>query len=345
MSTLRKIGSGVKLFMIVFSFVVNLVLVGVVVVLLLSIFDLKREVAVPLVGGLHSSFVGLDEATIDYTIPVRDTIPVVLDIPLQTNTVVTLTQPVPLSVSAVINLPGVGTLNNAQVNLQLPAGLQLPVQLDLNVPVNQSLDVELDVRAVIPIEDTQLHDALQNLQLLFQPLVLGLNNLPDNFDEAGPFIAGLLRGETPDLLASADLPDPWPGYSRTAGLNYGLANEPVPAGNQPLATGLVPLGGMPSADALLREEIYAQGGPQAVNQRAAQAMAARGILAYYYDGTYGAQVRSGSTPVQPIRLDLTTSPTGEPAAPSAPPDVVTIAPPAATPTDAADMGILPPASG
>lgn len=330
MNTLRKIGSGIQLFMIVFSFIVNLVLVAVVVVLLLSIFDLKREVAVPLVGGLHSSFVGLDEATIDYTIPVRDSIPVVLDIPLNTDTVVTLTQPVPLSVSATINLPGVGTLNNAQVNLQLPAGLQLPVHLDLNVPVNQSLDVALDVRAIIPIRETQLHDALENLQLLFEPLVLGLYNLPDNFDEAGPFLSALLSGSGPDLLARANQPDPWPGYSRTAGLNYPLAAEPVPAENQPLDTGLVPVGGMPTADQLLRADLYAQGGPQAVNQRAAAAMVEQGIPALYFDGSYASSPRStGALPVMTA-------------------DAALLSPPPAAPTTATpepDMGILPPPTG
>ena len=334
MNTLRKIGSGLKLFMIVFSFVVNLVLVAVVAVLLLSIFDLKREVAVPLVGGLHSSFVGLDEATIDYTIPVRDRIPVVLDIPLNTDTVVTLTQPVPLSVSAVINLPGVGTLNNAQVNLQLPAGLQLPVHLDLNVPVNQSLDVELDVRAVIPIRETQLHDALQNLQLLFEPLVLGLHNLPDNFDEAGPFITGLLSGDMPNLLAREGQPDPWPGYSQTAGLSYTLINEPIPVENQPLATGLVPVGGMPTTDSLLRAEVYAQGGPQAVNQRAAAAMAEQGIPAVYFDGSYAEALQSASVPAPPFTVDTSLL------SPQPLEESMDAAPP--LPTPAPDMGILSP---
>ena len=58
-------------------------------------FEIKNQVAQPLVNGLHSSFVGLDQATIDWTIPVRDTIQVQLDIPLETDTVVVLTEPVP----------------------------------------------------------------------------------------------------------------------------------------------------------------------------------------------------------------------------------------------------------
>ncbi|MCZ2099626.1 MAG: hypothetical protein LC121_25850 [Anaerolineae bacterium] len=65
----------------------------------------------------------------------RDTIPVRFDLPLNQSTTVTLTESVPLSVGATIVLPGVGQLNNAQVFLNLPAGLELPVQLDLTVPV------------------------------------------------------------------------------------------------------------------------------------------------------------------------------------------------------------------
>jgi len=287
MRVLRTIGSSFKNFMIVFSFIVNLILVAVVVVLLATIFDIKRNIAMPLVGGLHASFVGLDRATIDYTIPVRDTIPVVMNIPLETETVVTLTQAVPMQVSAVITLPGVGTLNNAQVNLQLPAGLQLPVRLDLDVPVDETLDVALDVRAVIPVQETQLHDALDNLRLLFEPLVLALHNLPDDYDEAGILVSDLLAGNAPDLLAdTAPVSDPWPGYSLTAGLNYELVGEAMPPAHQPLATRLVPPGGIPALDAALRPEVYAEGGPEAVNTNARQALAALGIPSAYYDGSY-----------------------------------------------------------
>ena len=127
-------------FMVIFSFIVNLILVIVLLVLVLFIFEIKHQVADPLVTGLHSSFVGLDEATIDWTIPVRDTIPVVMTIPLETDTVVTLTEPVPLQVQALIDLPGINAYNVvATVDLTLPQDLQLPVALDLDVPVDECI--------------------------------------------------------------------------------------------------------------------------------------------------------------------------------------------------------------
>lgn len=289
MRTVKTIGNIIKNFMILFSFIVNLVLIIVVVVLVLTIFDLKNNIVTPLLAGLHSSFVGLDESTIDWTIPVRDSIPVVLDIPLQTETVVTLTEPVPLSVTANITLPGVGVLNNATVNLTLPQGLPLPVQLDLNVPVNQALDVEMDVRAVIPISQTQLHDPISNLRLTFEPIVRALYNLPNNYGEAGQMVSDALSGNAPDLLAENDYSrDPWLGYSRTAGVGYTLGGEPVPISSQPLQTGIVPTGGIPALDEQLRPGLYARGGPEAVNQQAINTMQALAISSYYYDGSYSA---------------------------------------------------------
>lgn len=314
MRALKAIGSLIKNFMILFSFIVNLVLIIIVVVLALTIFDLKNNIVTPLITGLHSSFVGLDEATIDWTIPVRDQIPVVLNIPLQTETVVTLTEPVPLSVTANITLPGVGVLNNATVNLTLPEGLPLPVQLDLNVPVDEELDVALDVRAVIPLSQTQLHDPINNLRLTFEPIARALYNLPNNFAEAGEMVNAILAGgDLPNLLVENEYSrDPWPGYSRTAGVGYELANAPVPINNQPMQTGIVQEGGIPVLDEQLRPEVHAQGGPQAVNQQAVENMTALGIASYYYDGSYAAVREQQYSATVSVPEVSTTQPTPEP---------------------------------
>lgn len=314
MRALKAIGSLIKNFMILFSFIVNLVLIIIVVVLALTIFDLKNNIVTPLITGLHSSFVGLDEATIDWTIPVRDQIPVVLNIPLQTETVVTLTEPVPLSVTANITLPGVGVLNNATVNLTLPEGLPLPVQLDLNVPVDEELDVALDVRAVIPLSQTQLHDPINNLRLTFEPIARALYNLPNNFAEAGEMVNAILAGgDLPNLLVENEYSrDPWPGYSRTAGVGYELANAPVPINNQPMQTGIVQEGGIPVLDEQLRPEVHAQGGPQAVNQQAVENMTALGIASYYYDGSYAAVREQQYSATVSVPEESTTQPTPEP---------------------------------
>lgn len=299
MNAVKTVGTSIKYFMILFSFIVSLVLVLVVVALMLTIYDLKREIAQPLVDGLHSSFVGLDEATIDWTIPVRDTIPVRMTVPLETETVVTLTENVPLVVTATITLPGVGVLNNAIVNLQLPQGLNLPVELDLDVPIDEQLDVALDVRAVIPLSETQLHDPVQNLRLMFEPLSRVLYNLPDDMNEGMALVGALFSGQSPDLLAhNPDQPDPWPGFSRTAGFGYSLVSAPMPQLSRPIETGYVARGGIPALDMLLRPEIYQQGGPDQVNERAQEAMLRMSIPAPYYNGSYAASTRPARSAAQ-----------------------------------------------
>ena len=312
MRVLKALGRLIWRFMIVFSFIVNVVLVIVLVALGIFIFDIKNNVAGPLVGGLHSTAVGLNDATIDWTIPVRDNIPVQLNIPLQTNTIVVLTDPVPLQVSARIDLPGINAYNvAANVNLTLPQGLQLPVALNLNVPVDERLDVSLDVRAVIPISETQLTDPIETLGLLFEPLAIGLHNLPSDFNEAGSLVSKILAGEPINLLAvdgsggiNSQPYEAWQGYSRTAGLNYTLFSEPFPPDNVPLRTGLVPPGGIPALDEQIRPDLYASGGPLQVNQQAIQAMNTRQIAPVFFDGTMGQQIRlllglSGMPPEQP----------------------------------------------
>lgn len=296
MRALRRLGRLIWRFMVIFSFVVNVILVAVLLVLGVLIFDIKNNIATPLVTGLHSSFVGLDHATIDWTIPVRDEIPVQLDIPLQTNTVVTLTNPVPLSVNATIFRQGVDILGGPViVNLQLPTGLQLPVALDLNVDVDQMMPVELDVRAVIPLEETQLHDVADNLRLLLEPFAIALHNLPDDFGGALALGRDVISGNAPDLLAPNDYSrNPWPGYSMTAGLGYNLYNEAIPGDNLPIRTGIVPQGGVPALDEMLRPELYQYGGPQAINREAQASLQTRGLPSRYYRGGLGQIMRPAS---------------------------------------------------
>ncbi len=284
-----RFGKWVWRFMIIFSFMVNIILVIVLLGLGLLLFDIKNNIAEPLVGGLHGSFVGLDEATIDTTIPVRDTIPVQLTVPLETDTTVVLTEAVPLTATAMINLNG--SVVPAPVSLSLPVGMRLPVHLDLDVPIDQELPISLDVRAVIPLAQTQLHDVADNLRLLFEPLALALHNLPNNFDEAGAFVSQLAANNV-NLLEEDPSFDPWPGFSRTAGLNYALFNEPVPQANRPVYTGIVQRGGIPALDEQLRPEVYAEGGPDAVNAQAETTMTSQGVQDSFFDGNIEAAIES-----------------------------------------------------
>ncbi len=318
MRLLKGFGKWFFRFMVIFSFIVNIILVVVLLVLGILIFDIMDNIANPLVGGLHSTAVGLDEATIDWTIPVRDTIPVVLNIQLDTDTTVVLTAPVPLTVRATIDLPGINAYGvDANVQLDLPAGLELPVHLNLPVPVEEDLDIALDVRAVIPLSETQLHDPFETLGLLFEPLAIGLHNLPSDFGEAVQLVSKVLGGETIYLDATDgtgpfnDEPyRPWPGYSITAGENYDLFTVPPPSDHVRTYTGIIPLGGIPALDEGVprRGGFYANdGNPLMVNEQARTSMQAQGVPTWAYDGTLANYVNGLST----SQLDGVTTPNAE----------------------------------
>ncbi len=284
-------------FMVIFSFIVNFVLVLVLVGAGLFIFQIKNEIAQPLIQGLHSTAVGLDEATIDWTIPVDAQLPISLNVPINAGTissqvtqigdtpvqniipgetVVTLTRPVPISITGAFIDAGNLQLTNATVNITLPEGTRLPVALDLAVQLDTEIPVELDVRAIIPLRDTQLHDPFETLALLFEPLAIGLHNLPNNFGEGGDFVGQILGGEPiPDLLLATDgsgfnsAPyDPWPGFTQTAGVGYTLFDVPFPPGNPIYDTGIVVPGGIPGLDAALprRSEYYDGTTPEEINE-------------------------------------------------------------------------------
>jgi hypothetical protein len=300
-SFFRGLGRFFWRFMVIFSFIVNLVLVVVILALVLMIFDIKNNIATPLVAGLHSSFVGLDNATIDWTIPVREDVPVKLNIPIDTNTVVVLTEDVPLTVDASIS--GDVVVRYARVTLTLPKDLELPVKLDLAVNVDDTLPVELDVRAVIPLQDTQLHDVADSLRLLLEPMAVGLYNLPDDFGGAIQMVGDTLSGNPPNLLEANQYSiAPWQGFSMTAGLNYPehLLTAPIPEENIPVETGIVPLGGIPALDEQIRPQLYADGNnPRQRNQFSSQSLETDAIPPVYYTGAF-AQYRNqlrAQTPV------------------------------------------------
>jgi hypothetical protein len=85
--------------------------------------------------------------------------------------VVTLNEPVQLSAPAAIVFPGGGGNLNANVNITLPQGLELPVNLDMNVKLVTSIPVQLDVPVNIPLAETELGPQFQRLGAIVNRLV------------------------------------------------------------------------------------------------------------------------------------------------------------------------------
>lgn len=173
-----------KNFAIIFSFVVNIVLVLVLLLVLPLILPIVDQIAMPIVGGLDGSFQQMNEASIEQTIIVDDDLDIAFNLPLETETVVRVTEDVALtSVPATFQLPGGGGAINGYVSLNLPAELALPVELNLEVPVQQTIPVVLEVPVTIPLAETQLGPPFATLQSLFGPLNDALEKLPGSNQE------------------------------------------------------------------------------------------------------------------------------------------------------------------
>lgn len=189
-----------KNFAIIFSFIVNIILVVVLLLAVPLLLPGVNAIARPLVSGLSDSFVQMGEASIVRTINVDDEIPVVFSLPLQQQTQVVLTEPVPMSVPATFVLPAGGGTINGTVSLQLPSGTSLPVSLDMTVPVSTTIPVQLDVGVDIPMEETELALPFNTLRTLFQPLDQLLNGLPGSNDELYERLSGLGGDENPQQI-------------------------------------------------------------------------------------------------------------------------------------------------
>jgi hypothetical protein len=189
---------------IVFSFIVNFVLVLVLLLAIGPIFQVKTGIVEPLLTDLDQAFLGLGETEIntmvnvDQEIPIRFTLPLSqsldlnFDLPINQPTTVRLTQDVQLNRPAQFILPGGGGAIYGSVNMVLPAGLRLPIQLDMAVPVQTAIPVQMDVPVdqMVPIQmaipvtmelgEAGLDPAVHRLREVFSPLRIMIEDLPDN---------------------------------------------------------------------------------------------------------------------------------------------------------------------
>jgi hypothetical protein len=214
MERLKRFWNAFRDVAIIFSFVVNLVLV--VTLLMVSVpglrtaFALKAGLVEPLLSDLDAAFVGLGEANIDTTINIDEPVGIVFDLPLNQpmpiefplpvtqDTVVVVTEAVPLNLPARFSLPGGGGVINGSVALSLPEGMRLPIRLDMivpvsqevpvrmTVPVSQTVPIQMEVPVHIELGEAGLDPAVQRLRGVFVPLREQVDNLPDGIEFGGP---------------------------------------------------------------------------------------------------------------------------------------------------------------
>jgi len=175
----KKFWESFKNFAIIFSFIVNIILVIVLLVSPIPLLIANTLIAEPLLVDLDSAFASLGETTINTLVNIQDTMPVVFDLPLNQNTDVILTEPVPLQAPASFILPGGGGSINGTVNLDLPEGMRLPVSLNMMVPVSTTIPVVMEVPVKIQLAEAGMGPAITKLRAVFSPITGFLQRLPN----------------------------------------------------------------------------------------------------------------------------------------------------------------------
>jgi hypothetical protein len=116
-----------------------------------------------LVGNLRDGFSTLLSADLTAQVDINQEIPVELDLPLQRDTVVILTEQTSVE-GALITIQTTNfQVYNAPAVVVLPPGTRLPVALDVSVPLRTTIPIELEVPVRFSIETSDLGPAFEAL--------------------------------------------------------------------------------------------------------------------------------------------------------------------------------------
>ncbi len=185
-----------KNFAIVFSFIVNFVLVLVLILAIGPIFQAKTGIVQPLLDNLDNAFAGLGETVIETTVHIDDRLPVIFDLPLEQTTQVVLVEEVPLQAHANFSLGPFGSINGV-VSLNLPEGMVLPVRLEMMVPVSTTVPVVMQVPVEIKLDEAGMGPAIENLRDVFRPINKFVKSLPNSPQEVQQQLQDTLMKKEP----------------------------------------------------------------------------------------------------------------------------------------------------
>jgi hypothetical protein len=181
------------------SLTVNIILIVAVIYLGSQLGTIKRIVKDDVLAGLYANFILMDQATIKTTIPINAQVPAKFDLPLDTDTVVTLIEDTSIPGARVSLSTGGLSIQNAPTDIILPAGTRLPIHLTLTVPVDQKIPVKMNVVVNIPLNQTDLHTPFVGLKNVVAPYYYMMDQVPDSLSEA-------VCGKTPEPLCKSLVP-------------------------------------------------------------------------------------------------------------------------------------------
>jgi len=196
---LRRLWRAFVNFAIIFSFIVNCILVLVLLLAAGPLLQIKTNLLEPLLYNLDDAFQGLGRTVIRTTVPVDQPIGIQFDLPLD--------QPLDLDFDLTINqdttvvllrdtsIPNTTVyLNNVPVRttVVLPAGTPLPVRLNMvvpvektipvrmTVPVSQTVPIRMEIPVTIQLGPAGLDPAVQRLRDVFVPARALIESIPDS---------------------------------------------------------------------------------------------------------------------------------------------------------------------
>lgn len=165
------------------SLLINAVLITVLISVTNQLFTLNQVLQDRLVTPLGTSFNTMYEASIQTSVNIDTTVPARFDLPLDTDTVVVLSEDTFIQNARVTVNTGGLSIQNSPADILLPAGTQLPIHLNLTVPVDQTIPVAMTVPVNIPLKDTSLGTAFASLVDVVEPYDPLLKKAPQTWTD------------------------------------------------------------------------------------------------------------------------------------------------------------------
>jgi hypothetical protein len=171
-------GAGIWQLAALVSFAINLLFLVLILLIGTRLLKFKTAVAEPLLAGVYSAVGQMDDVEVQTQVQVSSEIPIVFDLALQRDTIVTLSQPTRIQ-GAYLSIRSATFSVDAPSTIDLPIGTELPITMDLTIPVNTTIPVELTVPVDLALSESDLQPAIQAIQDLIAPYNQLLEDIPD----------------------------------------------------------------------------------------------------------------------------------------------------------------------
>lgn len=142
----------------IFSFLLNLVIIGVLVI----VFMAGRQAAADLADQIDA----FSQQTINYSLHITQTVPVHANVPFSQTMAVPFNPTVPISTTVKVSkeIPVVGQITfDVPIQAEVPVSLSIPIEISRTIDVNAEVPLNLDVPLQIPLKDTSLKATLDSI--------------------------------------------------------------------------------------------------------------------------------------------------------------------------------------